>query len=110
MIRYKPDRIASAADASRQVGAVGVTPRPIVTANVSNTEDSAVAANAPSTIGDHCRKRGAISLRVTGVTFSIDRSMALAQAEEGQNRQNHNDQADEIDKTVHSFLPISRPF
>jgi hypothetical protein len=43
------------------------------------------------------------------VTFSIDLSMALAEAEEGQNRQNHNYQADEIDKTVHSFLPISRP-
>src|SRR3954453_14033171 len=104
MIRYKPDRIASAADASRQVGAVGVTPRPIVTANVSNTEDSAVAAKAPSMIGDHCRKRGAASLRATGVTFSIDISMALAKAEEGQNRKNHDNQADEIDKTVHGFL------
>src|SRR3954454_16970557 len=104
MIRYKPDRIASAADASRQVGAVEVTPRPIVTANVSNTEDSAVAAKAPSMIGDHCRKRGAASLRATGVTFSIDISMALAKAEEGQNRKNHDNQADEIDKTVHGFL------
>src|SRR4051795_8032149 len=110
MIRYKPDRIASAADASRQVGAVEVTPRPIVTANVSNTEDSAVAAKAPSMIGDHCRKRGAASLRATGVTFSIDISMALAKAEEGQNRQNHDNQADEIDKTVHGFLLMSRPF
>jgi hypothetical protein len=30
--------------------------------------------------------------------------MALAKAEEGQNRQNHDNQADEIDKTVHGFL------
>ena len=67
----------------RDVGAADVTPSPIVTANVSNTEESAVAANAPSTIGDHCRKRGAISLRATGVTFSIVLSMALAEAEEG---------------------------
>ena len=81
-----------------------------MTANVSNTEESAVAANAPSTIGDHCRKRGAISLRATGVTFSIDLSMALAKAEEGQDRQNHDNQADEIDKTVHGFLLVSRPF
>jgi hypothetical protein len=75
-----------------------------VTANVSNTEESAVAANAPSTIGDHCRKRGAISLRATGVTFSMDMCMASAKAEEGQDRQNHNNQADKIDKTVHGFL------
>jgi hypothetical protein len=31
----------------------------------------------------------------------------LAKAEEGQNRQNHNDQAYEIDKTVHGFLRVS---
>ena len=80
-----------------------------MTANVSNTEDSAVAANAPSTIGDHCRKRGAISLRATGVTFSIVLSMALAKAEEGQDRQNHDNQANKIDKTVHGFLLMSRP-
>jgi hypothetical protein len=36
--------------------------------------------------------------------------MALAEAEEGQNRQNHNDQADEIDKTVHGFLLYPAPF
>jgi hypothetical protein len=30
--------------------------------------------------------------------------MALAKAEERQNRQNHNNQADEIDKTVHGIL------
>jgi hypothetical protein len=62
-----------------------------VTANVSNTDDNAVAANAPSTIGDHCRKSGALPACATGVIFSIDISMALAKAEEGQNRQNHND-------------------
>ncbi|MBR1279014.1 hypothetical protein [Bradyrhizobium sp. AUGA SZCCT0283] len=31
--------------------------------------------------------------------------MASAKAEEGQDRQNHNNQADKIDKTVHGFLP-----
>ncbi|MGY2904040.1 hypothetical protein [Bradyrhizobium sp. URHC0002] len=36
--------------------------------------------------------------------------MASAKAEEGQDRQNHNNQADEIDKTVHGFLLMSRPF
>ena len=77
-----------------------------MTANVSKTDDNAVAANAPSTIGDHCRVRGALSVRVTGVIFSIDISMALTKAEEGQNSQNHNDQAYEIDKTVHVFLRV----
>ena len=107
MIKQRPDRIASAADASRHVGAIDETPRPIVTANVSNTEDSVVAANAPSTIGDHSRKRGAISLRAAGVMFSIEISMTLAKTEERQHRQNYNDQADEIDKTVHGFLRLS---
>src|SRR6185369_3881977 len=106
MIRYRPERIASAADASRQVGAVDVTPRPIVTANVNNTEDSAVAANAPSTIGDHCRNRGAASLRVPGAIFSIDMCMTSAEAEEGQHCQNHDNQADKIDKTVHDFSSV----
>jgi len=106
---------ASAADASRHVGAVDVTPRPTVTPNVSSTDDSAVAANAPSMIGDHCRKRGAVSLRsavslrATGEMFSIDISM-LAKAEEGQDRQDHDDESNEIDKTVHGFLRVPAPF
>ena len=79
-----------------------------MTANVSNTEDSAVAANAPSTIGDHCTKRGAISLRAVGVMFSIDMCKALTEAEEGQHCQDHDQQADEIDKTVHGLLHMSR--
>jgi hypothetical protein len=36
--------------------------------------------------------------------------MELAEAEEGQDRQNHNNQADEINETVHGFLLKSRPF
>jgi hypothetical protein len=36
--------------------------------------------------------------------------MALAKAEEGQNRQDHDNETDEIDKTVHGFLLMSRPF
>src|SRR5262245_42829880 len=109
MIRKRPDRIASAADASRHVGAVDAMPRPIVAPNVSNTEESAVAANAPNTIGDHCTSRGSISLRTTGETFSIDISMALAKAEERKHRQDHDYQADEIDKTVHGFPPYVPP-
>ena len=39
--------------------------------------------------------------------FSI--SMASAKAEEGQDRQNHDDESDEIYKTVHKFAPCTRP-
>jgi hypothetical protein len=44
------------------------------------------------------------------VTFSIDLSMALAKAEEGQDRQDYDNETDEIDETVHGFLLVSRPF
>jgi hypothetical protein len=84
-------------------------PSPTVTPKPTNTEDSAVAANAPSTTGDHSTKRHPLSFRATGVVsfraaggmFSIDISMSLAKAEEGKNCQNHNDKTDEIDKSVH---------
>jgi hypothetical protein len=36
--------------------------------------------------------------------------MALAKAEEGQDRQDYDNETDEIDKTVHGFLLMSRPF
>ena len=35
--------------------------------------------------------------------------MSLAKAEEGKNCQNHNDETDEIDKSVHSLLPCTAP-
>jgi hypothetical protein len=44
------------------------------------------------------------------VTFSIDLSMTLAKAEEGQDRQDYDNQTDEIDKAVHGFLLMSPPF
>ena len=89
-----------------------MTPKP------TNTEDSAVAANAPSTTGDHSTKHHLLSLRATGVVsfraaggiLSIDISMALAKAEEGKNRQNYDDETDEIDKSVHELAPLyTRP-
>jgi hypothetical protein len=40
--------------------------------------------------------------------FSIDMCKALTEAEEGQHCQDHDNQADEIDKTVHGFLHMSR--
>ena len=50
----------------------------------SSTDDKAVAANAPSTIGDHSMKRQPLSFRVRGALLSIDISMASTQAKEGQ--------------------------
>jgi hypothetical protein len=92
-------------------------PSPTVTPKPTNTEDSAVAANAPSTTGDHSTKRHPLSFRATGVVsfraaggiFSIDISMALAKAEEGKNCQNHNDETDEIYESVHELLPLTCP-
>jgi hypothetical protein len=40
--------------------------------------------------------------------FSIDMCVALPEAEEGQHRQDHDNQTDKIDKTVHGFLHMSR--
>jgi hypothetical protein len=43
--------------------------------------------------------------------FSIDMCKALTEAEEGQHRQDHDNQADQIDKTVHGFPPyVPRQF
>jgi hypothetical protein len=44
------------------------------------------------------------------VAFSIDLSMTLAKAEEGKDRQDYDNETDEIDKTVHGFLLMYRPF
>jgi hypothetical protein len=92
-------------------------PSPTVTPKPTNTDDSAVAANAPSTTGDHSTKRHPLSFRATGVVsfraaggiFSIDISMALAKAEEGKNCQNHYDETDEIYESVHEFAPLYLP-
>jgi len=54
-IRYRPDNNHNATEASRQVGAVELTPSPIVAANVTRISDSAVALNAPAITGVHCR-------------------------------------------------------
>jgi hypothetical protein len=51
--------------------------------------------------------KAGFSVLGAGVVFSID--MALAKAKEGQDRQNDNDQAYNIDKTVHVFLRMSGP-
>src|SRR6476659_5144465 len=80
-----PDNIHNAAEASRQLGAADVTPRPTLAPNATNTNDKAVAAKAPSRMGDHCKYRGPRSARsasesARGVEMlSIDISIILAQ-------------------------------
>jgi hypothetical protein len=51
MIKYRPDNIARAADATRQEGAVEVTPRPIVATNAKRIDEIAVATRALRIIG-----------------------------------------------------------
>jgi hypothetical protein len=42
--------------------------------------------------------------------LSIVISIASTEAEEGQDRQNHNDETDEINQSVHKFSPSIAPF
>src|ERR1700712_1405097 len=81
-----PDNIHRAAEASRQLGAADVTPKPTLAPNVTRTNDNAVAAKAPSRIGDHCKCRGPRSARYAsrsargaGAGLSIDIFIILAQ-------------------------------
>jgi hypothetical protein len=48
-----PESSQSAQDASRQVGAEELTPRPTAAPKVIKIEDSAVAVKAPTTTGVH---------------------------------------------------------
>jgi hypothetical protein len=41
--------------------------------------------------------------------FSIAMSVASTQAKEGQNCQDHDDKADEINQSVHEFAPCTSP-
>jgi hypothetical protein len=56
-----PDNIHNAADASRQVGDVELTPNPTAAANVTRIRESAVAASAPAMTGVHCKYLGSAS-------------------------------------------------
>ncbi len=60
-----PESIAKAAEASRQVGEVELTPKPTATANVKQIRESAAAPIAPAITGVHCKYRPSSSDRVT---------------------------------------------
>src|SRR5262245_31937157 len=99
-----PDRIQSATELSRQVGAVELTARPIAAANVCNTTARAAAINPPAMIAGQCT-RGQPSGRVSSVVKVMTRPRS-AQAEERQNGQDHDNQPDKIDNAVHWVASI----
>src|SRR6478672_3046251 len=63
-----PDSIHNAAEASRHVGEVELTPSPTAAANVTRTRESAVAPSAPAITGVHCRYRGSASAASGSIT------------------------------------------
>src|SRR3979490_1150801 len=69
-----PDNIQSAADASRHVGAVKLTPNPTAAANVTRIRESAVAACARAMTGVHCKYLGSAP---SGPVTSVSNVMAL---------------------------------
>jgi hypothetical protein len=86
---------------------VDETPRPTVTPKPTRTEDNAVAANAPSMIGD--TPRCATDYRfATGGMLSIVISIASAKAEEGQDRQNYDDETGEDQSAPFTQVSIHR--
>src|SRR5690242_18877479 len=103
-----PESSQSATDASLQVGAVELTPRPTVAANVIMIEATAHATTAPATIGVHCSVhesstgRSAASASISTVSILI--AAVLAKAEERQNGHDDHDQADKINQAVHGVL------
>src|SRR3981081_4096581 len=99
-MRYRPDRIQSAADASRQVGAVDEMPNPIVAPNANRIDESAVATSAPRITGVQCRYLGGTPMGVAG---SIGFTMS-PQPEERQYRQDDDNQAHQINQPVHFSL------
>jgi hypothetical protein len=84
---------------SRQVGDVDATESPTATPNASNTELNAVALMAPPTAEPHKMNPATGSGRVSCTTEAMS-----AQPEERQDKHDHDDQANEIDETVHCIL------
>src|SRR6201999_2154766 len=95
-----PESTHSATDASRQVGAAELTPRPTVVPNVIMMKDAAHATSAPATIGVHCKVHKPPAVRSAASVSSSTVSMlivpSLAKAKERQNGHDDDDQADQI--------------
>src|SRR3974390_1840332 len=95
-----PESSHNATGASRQVGAVELTPRPAVAANVTSINDAAQAGRAPAMIGVHSRLRRSGVPRTSDAisTSRASRAIAdrLAKPKEGENGHDDHDQADQI--------------
>src|SRR5258708_35976804 len=92
--------MASEADASRQVGAADVTPRPMVAPNDSKIDERAVAISAPRIIGVQFAYRKGSSAGTPGST----ETGISAQPEERQDRHDDDDQTYQINQTIHILL------
>src|SRR5262245_5192115 len=101
MIRYNPDSRASAADASSHVGEAELTPRPMATPKLTRMNDIAPAANAPAMTELHwmLHRSSAVTTPPSNTSSCTNVSIAIAdlsaQAEERQDRHDHDDQADQ---------------
>jgi hypothetical protein len=101
-IRNSPERRTNAIDVSRQVGAEDETASPIADPKANKTNESAEAESAPTITADQLNWS---LLALVTVSSLIWRS--LTEAEEGQDRHNNYHQADEINQTVHVYLPLN---
>src|SRR5581483_9450158 len=102
------------AEASRQLGEAELTPRPMAMPKLTRMNDIAPDAKAPAMTELHWMlRRSSAAAKPPSTKLSCTRvSIAIAglsaQAEERQDRHDHDNQADQIDQSVHSpFLLIS---
>ena len=98
-----PESNVSATDASLQVGATELTPRPTVAPNVINIDDTAHATRAPATTDVHCNVQPLSAGRSAASVFmSASMLMAgvLAKAKEREDCQDDYNQTHQV-KTDH---------
>ena len=88
MMRYSPDKIQSAAEASRHVGAVDEIPNPMVAPKANRIDESAVATSAPSIAGVQLKYLGGTPMGAAPGSIGFTMS---AQPEERQYSQDHHD-------------------
>jgi len=96
-----PDSSASAAEASRHVGEADDIDKPTAVPNASNTELRAAAQSAPAMTDRHLISPSATPVVCLSVSMSV-------QPEERQDRHDDDDQADQINQTIHGKSPRFR--
>jgi len=93
MTRYSPDRIQSAADASRHVGAVDEIPNPMVAPKANRIDESAVATSAPRIAGVQIKYLGGTPMGAAPDSIGFTMS---AQPEEREYGQDDDDQSNQV--------------